>query len=130
VLLAFAKALGLKREAVLQALCADLAALDEPMPPQVVVRWMPAIYGRLALPERCTEERAVELAKEFSAEKGLRCCVRLSRIRCIYVEPDGAEKLSFSPPGSSFPFSAGFRDRLVARLARRLGRDGGTIGAS
>jgi transcriptional regulator with XRE-family HTH domain len=117
----FAKALGLDGEAVLLALCSDFDALDAPMQPQVVIRWMPAFYGRMALPEGCTEERAVELAKRFSAEQGLRCCVMLSRVRSIYVEPNGTETLSFQPPGCSISMSAGLRDRIQMRLAKRLG---------
>jgi transcriptional regulator with XRE-family HTH domain len=116
----FVKALGLDEEAILMTLCSDFAALDEPTPTRVVIRLMPGFYRSLPLPEGCTVEQAVELAKRFSAEKNLSCCVCLSRIRSIYVEPSGSERLSFSPPGCSIALSAGLCDKVMLRLAKRL----------
>ena len=116
----FTKALALDDETILMALCADFDALDKPTPPKVVIRLMPGFYRTLPLPENCTPELAVDLAKRFSAQRGLRCCVCLSRIRSIYVEPDGSVELSFSPPGCSIALSAGLCDKVILRLAKRL----------
>jgi transcriptional regulator with XRE-family HTH domain len=117
----FAKALGLSDDQVLLALASDFEEMDEPLPPRVIIRWLPAFYGQLALPDGCTVEEAVRLAEQFSRTKGYRTCVVLSRLRALYVEPDGSRKQMCGLPGSTCPLSAELVDKIELKLRLRLG---------
>jgi transcriptional regulator with XRE-family HTH domain len=113
----FAGPLCLTNEQIILALCEDFAALDQPIPSQVVIRWIPAVYGTMRLPENCTPEEAIKMATKFSREKGFRTCVRLSNIRTVYVEPDGSRMLSFAPPSGGFRFSAALPESIQIEQA-------------
>lgn len=98
----FAPVLGLTDEDIQGALHADIEELDEPVDPYIIVRWMPAVYGSVELPEQCSREEAVRKAHQVAREKNKRCCVVLSRIRGLYVEPDGSAQEAYSLPNTSF----------------------------
>ena len=117
----FIKALGLSEDQVLLAMAADFEEMDEPVPPRVVIRWLPAFYGRLALPDGCSVEEAIRLAAEFSKTKGYSTCV-LSQLRAVYVEPDGSRKQRYGLPGSTCPLSAELVSKIELKLRLRLGK--------
>jgi transcriptional regulator with XRE-family HTH domain len=95
----FAKSLGVEKEAILQAQCSDWEELDRPCEPRVIIRIMPSIYQHAALPPNCTTEQAIEIASAISKERRLSTCVVLSRIRGLYLEPDGTRKEVHALPG-------------------------------
>ena len=118
----FAKALGLTDDQVLLALASDFEEMDEPLPPRVIIRWIPAIYGQMKLPDGCTVEEAIRLAEEFSRTRGYRTCVVLSRLRALYLEPDGSRKQMCGLPGSTCPLSAELVSKIELKLRLRLGK--------
>jgi hypothetical protein len=67
-------------------------------------------------------EVAIRMAAEFSKLRGYRTCVVLSRLRALYLEPDGSRCQICSLPASNFPLSAEFVDKVELSLRRRLGR--------
>ncbi len=96
----FAAVMGISEEEMDLALCTDFEELDRPVKPSVVARVMPAVYTAVKLPEDCSPEEAVEIAKQVSAETGMSCCVTLSKIRGVYVWKDGTIRESYGLPGS------------------------------
>lgn len=103
VLARFARVLGLDGRDIDQALCEQFTELDRPAPPHVTERVMPGVYLSVELPANCTPDRAIELAAAHAAATGRSVCVTLSRVRTIYVEPDGTRSPLSELPRSSSP---------------------------
>lgn len=97
----FAPVLGLTGEDIREALHADIEELDQPVDPYIIIRWMPAVYGSVDLPDGCSREEAERRTREVAREKDKRCCLVLSRIRGLYVEPDGSSVEAYSLPNTS-----------------------------
>ena len=98
----FAPVLGLTEDDIQEALHADLEELDQPVDPHIIIRWMPAVYGAVDLPDGSTREEAERRTREVGREKNKRCCLVLSRIRGLYVEPDGSAQEAYSLPNTEF----------------------------
>ncbi|MFB6262110.1 MAG: helix-turn-helix domain-containing protein [Bradymonadaceae bacterium] len=59
--------------------------------PTLIVRVAPAIYSPKELPDDLEgRDEMLEYALDFSEEIGRRACLSLSKVRGIYVEPDGS----------------------------------------
>jgi transcriptional regulator with XRE-family HTH domain len=64
--------------------------VNEPVPMRLIVRYMPAVYGRVALPEGATTpEQAEAFACAYAREHGLRVCLAVSRRLSVWVGKDG-----------------------------------------
>ncbi len=97
----FASALGLADEQVLVALSTDFAWLDRPTQPQMIERLFPAVYRRIDLPDGCTREEAVEIARDHARAENRRVAVQVSRIRSIYIDAEGVTRECYSVPRST-----------------------------
>ena len=115
----FAPILGLDEAAMLAAMSEDFLELDQPVPPQVVVRLIPGVYTSLQLPGDCPTEEAIEIAAAYSARKSFKVCVVLSKIRGLYIEPDGSRFEAFGLPYSSIGRLTGLGDLADKLVARR-----------
>jgi len=118
----FAPALELTEEDITVALCEEFIRLDEPIKPEAVVRMMPAVYVPLRLPEGVSPDEAVRAARSHSKVTGFKVFVRLSRIRGVYVQPDGICFESYDVPWSSLGGLPGtplpwLRERMKKGLA-------------
>jgi hypothetical protein len=91
------KALDIDDGAVKQVSGLDLAELrsgweqwaDEPVPVSVSVRFMPAVWARIAPPEGLTHEGVLAWAIAHPQARHCLCCIRWSRRHCTYLRPDG-----------------------------------------
>jgi transcriptional regulator with XRE-family HTH domain len=64
--------------------------VSQPVPMRLSVRYMPAVYGTVALPEGVTTpERAEAFARAYAREHGLRVCLAVSRRLSVWVGKDG-----------------------------------------
>ena len=72
------------------------------LPETASVRYMPAVYGRLDFPPGTDEKQAIEILKNFSARKKLRCFINYSDLLIIFVEPEGEVKTRYFPPEIRF----------------------------
>jgi transcriptional regulator with XRE-family HTH domain len=66
------------------------AWVNEPVPIQLVARYMPAVYGRVALPEGVTTpEQAEAFARAYARQHGRRVCLALSRRLSVWINREG-----------------------------------------
>lgn len=64
---------------------------DEPIRPHLVLRYMPAVYGRIELPEGPkSEEEWIQAALVARGDMRLRCCLVVSRRVSIWLAADGS----------------------------------------
>jgi hypothetical protein len=62
----------------------------QPVPKRLIVRYMPAVYGTVALPEGVTTpEQAEAFARAYAREHGRRVCLAVSRRLSVWVGEDG-----------------------------------------
>lgn len=118
----FAEVLGLCEEEILLAMSEDFTALDMPIPPVAVVKIMPCVYQELKLPENCSQEEAIEIAKRHSIEHGKSTCVRLSEIRTCYISPAGRSCEGYSVPQSTLAGVLGIPTFLSPKLRQGLNK--------
>ena len=110
----FAPLLGITEDEIDEANAADFQILDQPVRPSLIIRLMAAVYVNHKLPENCTVEQAVEIAKGIAVEKKMNCCVTVSSVRGIYISPDGTANECLGLPVSIFN-----TPRLTGILRRR-----------
>src|SRR6266487_1663562 len=66
------------------------AWVNEPVPMQMIVRIIPAIYVRMPLPKRVTTpERAERFACRYAKRKGFCICLAISRRLSVWIDKDG-----------------------------------------
>jgi transcriptional regulator with XRE-family HTH domain len=64
--------------------------VNEPLPMRLIVRYMPAVYGTVALPAGVTTpERAEAFACAYAREHGRRVCLALSRRLSVWINGEG-----------------------------------------
>jgi transcriptional regulator with XRE-family HTH domain len=64
--------------------------VNEPVPMRLIVRYMPAVYGTLALPEGVTTpEQAEAFARQYARQHGRRVCLALSRRLSVWIDREG-----------------------------------------
>ena len=120
----FARLLGITEDEMLAAMSEDFERLDRPAPPEVIVRVAAAVHVGLDLPEGCTVEEALEIAKRHAVEEKRHVCVVLSQLRCITIRPDGTSFESFGLPTTTLGGLPGklleerFRSKWGARLMK------------
>jgi transcriptional regulator with XRE-family HTH domain len=101
----FIEVLGIEEQEVIQTMQTDLGILDQPVPPRLIIRGMPAIYIRHRLPEGCTTEEAIAIGERVARERNKHVCVTLARIRGLYITPEGERREHCKLPSSSFVLS-------------------------
>jgi transcriptional regulator with XRE-family HTH domain len=64
--------------------------VGQPVPMQLIVRYLPAVYGTEALPEGVTTPVEAEaFAREYAREHGRRVCLALSRRLSVWINKEG-----------------------------------------
>jgi hypothetical protein len=64
--------------------------VNEPVPMQVIVKYIPAVYGKVALPESVTTpEQAEAFACAYAREHKRQVCLAVSRRLSIWIDKEG-----------------------------------------
>jgi hypothetical protein len=63
--------------------------LNEPVPMQLIVRLMPAVYCKECLPEEITTEQAERFAAQVAIERRRQVCLVVSRRLSVYFDQQG-----------------------------------------
>lgn len=98
VLARFADALAIPDEAVRRAQRAEIERYDEPVDPQVMVRWAPKVTAPLAYPAKLSGRQVLDWAARFARENLKEVCVRLSHVRTVKIQPDGRRTETLDVP--------------------------------
>lgn len=74
---------------------------NEPVPMEMIVRYIAAVYVRHSLPaDVTTQEKAEAWARQFAREKQLRVCLVLNRRESLWIREDGEIMgKTFAQPG-------------------------------
>jgi hypothetical protein len=84
-------------------------------------RIMAGIYLPISLPGKMTEPEAIDYIRSFQRETKFRCCINVTGLKSIYVEPDGTVKYEYLKPVMTttkdlFVFSTDNKDNAVTKL--------------
>jgi transcriptional regulator with XRE-family HTH domain len=64
--------------------------VSQPVPMRLIVRYLPAVYGTVALPEGfTTPEQAEAFARDYARQHRRRVCLALSRRLSVWVNKEG-----------------------------------------
>jgi transcriptional regulator with XRE-family HTH domain len=80
---------------------------NEPVPMRLIVRYMAAVYGTVALPDEITTpEQAEAFARDYARQHGRRVCLALSRRLSVWVGKDGRveARTEATPDAPNTPF--------------------------
>ena len=106
--MSIASLLGLNQFEIYQAQKKDLEELDQPITPfELTVRPMAAVYKTEKLSPELSLEEALDYAKAYARETGFKCCLQVSKIRGIYVDPRGGTCESYRMPGGGLRLKDG-----------------------
>lgn len=77
--------------------------LDEPVPMQLIIRWMPAVYSSVELPPKAAGDpaEAEEFARQVALERKKKVCLVVSRRLKVWIDENG--KSSKTGPGTPIP---------------------------
>ncbi len=81
--------------------------VSQPVPMQLIVRYLPAVYGRVPLPEVVrTAEQAEAFACTYARQHGRRVCLAVSRRLSIWINNDGVveARTEATPDDPNAPF--------------------------
>jgi transcriptional regulator with XRE-family HTH domain len=64
--------------------------VSQPVPMQLIVRYVAAFYGRVKLPEEITtHEQAEAFAREYAKQHRLKVCLAVSRRHSVWIDAEG-----------------------------------------
>ncbi len=91
---------------------------------QLVVRYMPAVYGRVHLPEEIeTGEQAEAFACAYAKQHGRKVCLALSRRHSVWIDQSGMiyARTEATPDDPNVPFmrSKGSRRMFVMKFGEQ-----------
>ena len=118
VLERFRTALELDVSDIVMAQALDFEELEKPMQPYIVHRIFAGLHSRLDLPAGCTVDLGLLTAKALAEKLKVGMCLVLSKIRCIYVDPDGSSEEAIGIP----IMSIGSYNKQAMRLTKRVAR--------
>jgi hypothetical protein len=103
---------------------------DEPVPPCLVVKFLPAVYGTVELPDGVrTPEQAEQFACEYARRHGRPVCLAVSRRLSVWIDRDGQveARTEATPDRPNVPFMRlkGDERRFLWRFGRSGGQQGG-----
>ena len=116
VLERFRTALKIDVSDVVMAQAQDFEELEKPIQPYIVHRIFPGLHSRLDLPVDCTIDQSLMTAKALAEKMKTRMCLVLSKIRCIYCDPDGSTEHALGIP----IMSIGSYNKSALRFAKRV----------
>ena len=118
VLERFRQALNIDVSDIVMAQSLDFEELEKPIQPYIVHRIFAGLHSRLDLPADCTVDLGLLTAKALAEKLKVRMCLVLSKIRCIYVDPDGSTEEAIGVP----IMSIGSHNKQAMRLTKRVSR--------
>ena len=118
VLERFRQALKIDVSDVVMAQALDFEELEKPIQPYIVHRIFPGLHSRLDLPVDCTSDLGLLTAKALAEKMKTRMCLVLSKVRCIYCDPDGSTEEAIGIP----IMSIGSYNKQAMRLTKRVAR--------
>ena len=118
VLERFRTALRIDVSDVVMAQSLDFEELEKPTQLYIVHRIFPGLHSKLELPADCTIDQGLMTAKALAEKLKVRTCLVLSKIRCIYVDPDGETEHALGIP----IMSIGSYNKQAMRLTKRVAR--------
>ena len=86
--------------------------------PYLVIRLIPGIYRKVELDNEVPIGTHKEHIRRYTTRAGLRCCLAISRRRCIYFEADGSATGSRLIPSEGFVVETRY-DEWLRMLALR-----------
>lgn len=95
--------------------------VSEPVPMCLIVRYMPAVYGTVKLPEEITtHEQAETFACEYAKQHRRKVCLALSRRHSVWIDGEGQvyARTEASPDDLNVPFMRlkGNTERFLMRF--------------
>ena len=118
VLERFRQALKIDAADILMAQSLDFEELEEPIQPYIVHRIFAGLHSKLELPPNCTVDLGLMTAKAIAEKMKTRMCLVFSKIRCIYVDPDGSIEEAIGVP----TMQIGSYNKQALRFAKRVAR--------
>ena len=118
VLERFRTALELDVSEIVMAQALDFQELDKPIQPYIVYRFVPGFHVTMELHPDCTMDQALMTAKKLARRLELRTCLVVSRLRSIFIDPDGSTEEALGLP----IMSIGSHNKQAMRLTKRVSR--------
>jgi hypothetical protein len=77
------------------------AWVNQPVPMQLIVKYMPAVYGTVPMPDEVTTpEQAEAFAREYAQRHGRSVCLAVSRLLSVWIDKGGnVEARTEATPG-------------------------------
>ncbi len=118
VLERFRTALELDVSEIVMAQALDFEELEKPIQPYIVYRFVPGFHVRMELHPDCTMDQAIMTATKLARRLEVRTCLVISRLRCLFVDPDGSIEEAIGVP----IMSIGSYNKQAMRLTKRVSR--------
>lgn len=118
VLERFRQTLEIDAAEIVMAQALDFEELEKPIQPYIVHRIFAGLHSRLDLPVDCTIDLGLITAKALAEKMKVRMCLVISKIRCIYCDPDGSTEEAIGVP----IMSIGSYNKQAMRLTKRVAR--------
>ncbi len=116
VLERFRAVLNIDAADILMAQSLDFQDLDKPIQPYIVYRFVPGFHVTMELHPDCTMEQAVMTATKLASRLEVRTCLVVSRLRCLFVDPDGSIDEAIGVPATQI----GSYNKQALRLTKRV----------
>ncbi len=116
VLTRFRQALNIDVADIFLAQSLDFEDLDRPIQPYIIYRFVPGFHVKMELHADCTREQAVMTAKKLACRLEVRTCLVVSRVRCLFVDPDGSSDEAIGVPATQI----GTSNKMAMRLTKQV----------
>ena len=111
-------ALELDVSEIVMAQALDFQELEKPIQPYIVYRFVPGFHIRKELHPDCTMDQAMMTAKKLARRLEMRTCLVVSRLRSIFIDPDGSTEEALGTP----VMRVGSHNKAAMRLSKRVAR--------
>jgi transcriptional regulator with XRE-family HTH domain len=97
------------------------AWVNEPVPMELIVRYMPAVYGKVPLPvDITTPEQAEAFACKYARQYSRKVCLALSRRHSVWIDAEGEvyARTEATPDDPNVPFMRlkGIKKKFLMRF--------------
>jgi transcriptional regulator with XRE-family HTH domain len=97
--------------------------VSEPVPMRLIVKYLPAVYGTVPLPQEITTpEQAEPFACEYAKQNRRKVCLALSRRHSVWIDKDGQvyARTEATPDDPNVPYMRlkGSRTRFLMRFGK------------
>ena len=101
---------------ILMAQSLDFEELDKPIQPYIIYRFVPGFHVTMELHPDCTMDQALMTATKLACRLEIRTCLVVSRLRCLFVDPDGSIDEAIGVPATQI----GSYNKMAMRLSKRV----------